>query len=160
MWCVIRASHVALVIKKPSANAGDLRDAGWIPASGRSLGRWHDNPLQYSSCLFIDRGACQPTVHRVTKRQTWLKQLRMQVCVINSQRRGIIILQCRNECITKLSTEVWEFSFQKSILGAIMHRPHISFDSYHSDFCFHAFMVKLFSISLFHHISIFSLILF
>ena len=31
------ASQVVLVAKKPPANAGDLRDAVWIPGSGRSL---------------------------------------------------------------------------------------------------------------------------
>ena len=55
-------------VKNPPANAGD---AGLIPGSGRSLGGWHGNPLQYS-CLEnpIDRGSWQATVHRVTKSQT------------------------------------------------------------------------------------------
>ena len=46
-----RASQVA-------ANAGDLRDMGLIPGSGRSPEGGHDNPLQYS-CLEnpMDRGA-------------------------------------------------------------------------------------------------------
>ena len=39
-----------LVVKNLPANAGDLRDVGLIPGSGRSLGRGHGNPLQYS-CL-------------------------------------------------------------------------------------------------------------
>ena len=30
------------------ANAGDLRDTGSIPGSGRSPGRGHGNPVQYS----------------------------------------------------------------------------------------------------------------
>ena len=38
------------VVKNPPANAGDIRDAGWIPVLGRSLGGRHGNPLQYS-CL-------------------------------------------------------------------------------------------------------------
>ena len=38
------------MVKNPPANAGDLRDAGLIPGSGRSPGREHGNPLQYS-CL-------------------------------------------------------------------------------------------------------------
>ena len=44
--------------KNPSANAGDARDVGLIPGSGRSPGGGHGNPLQYS-CLKIsmDRGA-------------------------------------------------------------------------------------------------------
>ena len=35
--------------KEPTAIAGDLRDTGSIPGSGRSLGEGHGNPLQY--CL-------------------------------------------------------------------------------------------------------------
>ena len=38
------------VVKDPPANAGDARDAGLIPRSGRSPGGGNDNPLQYS-CL-------------------------------------------------------------------------------------------------------------
>ena len=41
---------VLLVVKNPSANAGDIRGMGSVPASGRSPGRGHSNPLQYS-CL-------------------------------------------------------------------------------------------------------------
>ena len=37
-------SQVALVIKNPPANAGDIRDVGSIPGSGRSPGGGHDNP--------------------------------------------------------------------------------------------------------------------
>ena len=59
---------VALVIKNPPANAGDGRDMGSIPRSGRSPGGGRGNPLQYS-CLEnpMDRGAWRATVHRVTK---------------------------------------------------------------------------------------------
>ena len=39
---------MALVIKNPPANAGDIRDSGSIPGSGRPPGGGHDNPLQYS----------------------------------------------------------------------------------------------------------------
>ena len=62
------ASQVALVVKNPPANAGELRDAALIPGSGRSLGGGHGNPLQYS-CLEspMDRGAWWATVHRVAK---------------------------------------------------------------------------------------------
>ena len=45
---IVGASQVALVVKNPSANAGDIRDAGSIPGSGRSPGGRHGNPLQYS----------------------------------------------------------------------------------------------------------------
>ena len=45
-----RAFQVAPMVKNPLANAGDTRDAGPIPGSGRSAGGGHGNPLQYS-CL-------------------------------------------------------------------------------------------------------------
>ena len=38
------------MVKNPSPNAGDVRDAGLIPGLGRSPGGGHCNPLQYS-CL-------------------------------------------------------------------------------------------------------------
>ena len=41
----IRASQAALVVKSPPANAGDIRDAGSIPGSGRSHGGGHGHPL-------------------------------------------------------------------------------------------------------------------
>ena len=59
---------MALVVKNVLANAGDVRDAGSILRSGRSLGGGHGNPLQYSYWENSrDRGACQVIVHRVTK---------------------------------------------------------------------------------------------
>ena len=66
-------SQVALVVKNPLANAGDLRDLGLIPGSGRSPGGGHGNPLLYS-CLenSMNRGAGQATVHGVTKSWTQL----------------------------------------------------------------------------------------
>ena len=41
---------VAVVVKNQSANAGDIRDVGSVPGSGRSPGEGNGNPLQYS-CL-------------------------------------------------------------------------------------------------------------
>ena len=40
-----RASQVALVVKNPPANAGDVRDVGSILGLGRSPGGGHGNPL-------------------------------------------------------------------------------------------------------------------
>ena len=42
-----RAFQVAPVVKNLLANAGDIRDEGSIPGSGRSPGGGHGNPLQY-----------------------------------------------------------------------------------------------------------------
>ena len=41
------ASQVALVVKNPTDNAGDIRDDGSIRGSGRSPRGGHGNPLQY-----------------------------------------------------------------------------------------------------------------
>ena len=45
------------MVKNPPVNAGDVRNAGLIPGSGRSPGGGHGSPLQYS-CLEnpTDRG--------------------------------------------------------------------------------------------------------
>ena len=62
---------MALVVNKLPANAGDVREMGSIPRSGKSPGRGHGNLLQYS-CLENpkDRGAARVTVHMVAKSQT------------------------------------------------------------------------------------------
>ena len=39
---------MVLVVKSPLADAGGLGDVDLIPGSGRSSGRRHGNPLQYS----------------------------------------------------------------------------------------------------------------
>ena len=51
---------MALVVKNPPANTGDIRDTGLIPGLGRSSGEGNGNPLQYS-CLEnpMDKGAWQ-----------------------------------------------------------------------------------------------------
>ena len=45
-----RTSQAALVVKSPSANAGDIRDVGSTPGLRRSSGGGNGNPLRYS-CL-------------------------------------------------------------------------------------------------------------
>ena len=52
------ASQVALVVNNLPTSAGDLRDSGLTPGSGRSPGGGHGNPLQYC-CLEnpMDSGA-------------------------------------------------------------------------------------------------------
>ena len=53
---------MALIAKNMPANAGDVREMGSIPGSGRSAGEGHGNPLQYS-CLEnpMVRGAWKTT---------------------------------------------------------------------------------------------------
>ena len=59
-------SQAPQVAKNLPASAGDVRDVGLLPGSGRSPARGHSNPLQHS-CLEnpMDRGAWQATVHGV-----------------------------------------------------------------------------------------------
>ena len=56
------------MVKNPPANAGDLRDAGLIPGSGRSPGEGHSNPLHHS-CLEHpkDGGVWRAMVHGVAE---------------------------------------------------------------------------------------------
>ena len=69
-------------VKNLAANAGDIREAGWISVSGRSPGGGHGNPLQYS-CLEnpMDRGTCWATVHGVAK--SWTRLSDMTELVVN-----------------------------------------------------------------------------
>ena len=57
---------MALVVKNLPASAGDIRDVGSVPVSGRSPGGGHGSPLQYS-CLEnpMDRGVWWAMAHRV-----------------------------------------------------------------------------------------------
>ena len=65
---------MALVVKNPPANAGDVGDVGSIPELGRSPGGGYGNLLQYS-CLEnpMDRGVWWATVHGVAKSWTQVK---------------------------------------------------------------------------------------
>ena len=63
----------ANMIKNPYANTGNTGNASSVPGSGKSPGKGHGNPLQYS-CLEnpMARAAWWVTVHGVTKvRHYW-----------------------------------------------------------------------------------------
>ena len=65
------SSQLAVVVKNPLANAGDVRDVGLILGLGRSPGEGNGNPLKYT-CLEnpMDIGASQPTVYSIGKSRT------------------------------------------------------------------------------------------
>ena len=71
---------MALVVKTLPVNAGDVRDMGLIPGSGKSPGGGYGNSLQYF-CLENprDRGAWWATDQRITKNQTQWKRLNTHV---------------------------------------------------------------------------------
>ena len=64
------------MVKKLLAHAGDIRDVGWTPGLGKSLGEGKGNLLQ-CSCLenSMDRGAWRVMVHGAAKSQTRLSDL-------------------------------------------------------------------------------------
>ena len=72
-WPVYGISQVVLVVKNLPASAGDARDTGSIPESGRPPGVGNGNQLQ-CCCLgnSMDRGAWWATVQGVAKSQTRL----------------------------------------------------------------------------------------
>ena len=78
-----------MVVKNLPANAGDARDVGSTPESGRSPGGGNGNPLQYS-CLknLMDRGVWSATVHGVAKSQTRLSTAQQQTTLIMQQTLG------------------------------------------------------------------------
>ena len=56
------------VVKNPPANAGDTRDTGSAPGSGRSTGAGNVNQLQYSRWEnSTDRGAWRAVVYGVQR---------------------------------------------------------------------------------------------
>ena len=67
-----------LVVKSPSANAGDIRDMCLILRMGRSPRGGNGNPLQYF-CLEnpVDRGAWWAMEHELTKELDTTEQLSM-----------------------------------------------------------------------------------
>ena len=77
----IRASQVGVVVKNLPINAGDIKDMGSIPGSGRSPGGGHGNSLQYC-CLEnpMDRRAWWAAVHGVAKSRTGVKRLSVLAC--------------------------------------------------------------------------------
>ena len=65
---IMRGFPGGAVVKNLPASAGDPRNAGLIPGSGRSPGLGNGNPLQHSYLEnSMDREAWRATVHGVAK---------------------------------------------------------------------------------------------
>ena len=70
------ASQVALVVKNPAANLGDVRDIAMIPVLRRCPGEGNGHPLQYSCPEnLLDSGAWRATVFGVAKSWTRLSDV-------------------------------------------------------------------------------------
>ena len=59
------------MVKNLPANAGDIRDEGSIPGSGRSPGGGLDNPLQYSWASLVAQLVKNPPAMS----ETWVRSL-------------------------------------------------------------------------------------
>ena len=99
-----------VVVKKPSANAGDIRDVGSIPDLGRSPGGGNGDPLQYS-CLENprDRGPQGATVHGVAKSWTGLK------CCSSSDNNQKCAIQYQTGVIVKKTAQQNTVNFRSSV---------------------------------------------
>ena len=62
---------MALVVKNPPVNAGDVRDPGSILGLGRSPGGGHGNPLQYSCTSLV----AQMVKNLPKVQETWVPSL-------------------------------------------------------------------------------------
>ena len=106
------ASQVVLVVKNLPANAGDIRDLGSTPGSGRSPGGGNGTPVHYS-CLEnpMDRGTWRVAVQGVTKSRTRLRRqsthVRNWITLLNSSNSHNTVNQlCFNNyvlCSTNVS---------------------------------------------------------
>ena len=76
------------MVKNPPANAGDARESGLIPVSGRSPDEGNGASLQ-NSCLenSMGRGAWRTTVHEATKSQTQLSMF-TSMAIIKKDRQA------------------------------------------------------------------------
>ena len=73
---MIWTSQEVLVVKNPSANAGDVRNSGSILGGEDLLKESMDTHFSILAWRIpMDRGTWWAMVHRLTKSQTWLKPL-------------------------------------------------------------------------------------
>ena len=87
------------MLKNLPVSAGDTRDVGSIPGSGRSPGGGNGNPLQYSHReKFMDRGAWPAIVHGVAKCQT---QLSMHTHMVFP----VVMYRCESWTIKKTESQ-------------------------------------------------------
>ena len=121
---ICQASQIALMVKNTPTNAGDVRDTGSIPGSGRSPRGGNGNPFQYS-CLEnpMDIGAWWAIVHRVTQSQTQLKWFSMHThrkTIIKTTKTSIL----GSGVIVILFSYIFQIVFDECILLFKNWSPH------------------------------------
>ena len=110
------------VVKNPSASAGDTKDMGLIPGSGRSPGGGNGNPLQYS-CLGkpTDRGAWRAAVHGVAKESDMTQRLNNSPPGITPEFLGPFSKGWHPQELRSSHSEGWNFlkSFKSSATNCV-----------------------------------------
>ena len=99
-----RSSQVVLMVKNLPANAGDIRDMGSTPRSGRSPGGGHSNPLQYfcqENPMNREPGGLQSIVLQRTGHD-WTDQVCMHTWILQRDPRSSQC--CSEELRDKMST--------------------------------------------------------
>ena len=136
------------MVKNPPANAGDLRDVGSIPGSGRSPGRGHDNLLQYSYLEnLMDRRAWWATIHKVTKSQTQLRWL----CTHTHFCLTFVVLPIWKDSILFLLFPLIPclISWTSYTLTYLLHIPYTFFYFYSWSFQISSFLLSTQNLSIF-----------
>ena len=127
---------MALVVKNPPANAGDIRYSGSISRLGRFRGGGHGNPLQYScSEDSMDRGAWWVTFQRVTQSHTWLKWLSTHT------HTHIYIYICMHVCVHTHFKFQWTLANLQCFVYTVKWFRHISISLY-----VYIFFIRFFSL--------------
>ena len=82
---------MALVVKNPPVNEGDIRDTGSVPGLGRSPGGGNGNLLQDSLLENpMDRGVWRAQVHRVAESGT-TEQLYIHTHIYMESRKMVLM---------------------------------------------------------------------
>ena len=122
------------MVMNPPANAGDIRDTGLIPGSGRFLGEGHSNPLHYF-CLenSMDRGTWWATVHGVTQDRTQLERLSTHSTGYSKvwalRQRRVLFSGCKNR---KTPSQTQSIFFDKSGYLSFMYHVIDSHSTHNS----------------------------
>ena len=94
------ASEVALVVKNPPANAGNIRNCSSIPGLRRSPGEGHDNPLQYSCPENpTHRGSWQRSWHRGSIESQRVRHDWINLAHMCAYTHGLVIFSSFQSCI-------------------------------------------------------------
>ena len=119
---ILWASQAMQWYKNPPANAGDIRDVGSIPGSGRSPGGGNDNPLQYS-CLEnpMDRGASWAIVHGVPKSQTQQSYWAWTHTQIHIHTYTVLALLSMFCCFLKFASKITPLRILTSLWASPFH---------------------------------------